>query len=589
MTDIADISAALDAFEASPSDATEPGLRAARRALLSSLIESPSQTLERLGVDDGQRLIQRMLKSGLRCRPPEQDAISLLSQLTPSLSEVGDRLAAAIVGFCFVYPSHMFRTPPRIEAVPFAHMGLVFRCIGAMPEFLVGTDEADRHCVFLEKYLDCVLALVGRNDIRPEVRAKIASYATVLTEYMTCYFSRRNLRPIMEKRAQIAEMWIEGAGGQLDFEFTPSGRARPKIGIFRPLWDNSPESASMAAHVEALDEVADLVFYVETKTDLGFLRLSRPPTIVSASGVGEWVRTIRSDDLDALILGTNVTGGFSGSYLLSAFRLARVQIVTTLCPATTGFSRSDIYLTGAFNEPENGQAHYREKLVIVPQSINVYRDIWPSTASGPAERSAYGFAADDIIYISGANIYKLNPELLDCWAQIITRVENSVLALYPFNPHWSGRYAGHFFTAFVHDVFRRHGIAADRIRILPAVKDRGEVKRRLSAANIYLDSFPFSGAVSILDPLEAGLPMVLMCDQTARGRQSAAMHMHFGLPAEAAHDRGTYAAKAIELGNSIGRRQELIARSEDSLRKIRSGKIDMSPMLTRLKQRKLTK
>jgi len=45
----------------------------------------------------------------------------------------------------------------------------------------------------------------------------------------------------------------------------------------------------------------------------------------------------------------------------------------------------------------------------------------------------------------------------------------------------------------------------------------------LRKADLYLDSFPYSGAVSMMDPIAAGCPVLLREGHAARNRQSAGL------------------------------------------------------------------
>lgn len=125
-------------------------------------------------------------------------------------------------------------------------------------------------------------------------------------------------------------------------------------------------------------------------------------------------------------------------------------------------------------------------------------------------RSDLGGAGDSsVIFISGANYYKIIPEVREAWAEIIRAVPESLLVLYPFNPNWRKSYKEDFFTEQVQAVFTAHGIETDRLVVLEQLPDPSDVREYLRLADIYLDSFPYSGAASLMDPLFTGLPPVV--------------------------------------------------------------------------------
>jgi predicted O-linked N-acetylglucosamine transferase (SPINDLY family) len=94
--------------------------------------------------------------------------------------------------------------------------------------------------------------------------------------------------------------------------------------------------------------------------------------------------------------------------------------------------------------------------------------------------------------------------------------------LFPFNPNWHDDYPVANFNLHVARSANDRGVSADRFIIVPPLEDRSHVLELLKAADIYVDSFPYSGMTSsLLDPLEAGLPIVAIEGGCQRQRMSA--------------------------------------------------------------------
>jgi predicted O-linked N-acetylglucosamine transferase (SPINDLY family) len=69
----------------------------------------------------------------------------------------------------------------------------------------------------------------------------------------------------------------------------------------------------------------------------------------------------------------------------------------------------------------------------------------------------------------------------------------------------------------------------------------------LRQADLYLDSFPYSGAVSLVDPISVGCPPIVREGRFARCRQSAAMLRDIGLDVLVTRSTDDYVTLASKL------------------------------------------
>ncbi len=83
--------------------------------------------------------------------------------------------------------------------------------------------------------------------------------------------------------------------------------------------------------------------------------------------------------------------------------------------------------------------------------------------------------------------------------------------------------------------------------VFQAAPGRADILERLRLADIYLDSFPFSGATSLLDPLELALPMVIMDGVSFRTLVGPALLRTIELNQWIAGDADAYVALATKL------------------------------------------
>ncbi len=271
------------------------------------------------------------------------------------------------------------------------------------------------------------------------------------------------------------------------------------------------------------------------------------------------MQIIREADIDILFISTNLTIVTRQITLLALHRLARLQVVDANSPVTTGMRHIDYYISSKLSEPEeNAQQHYTETLVTLdcpPQCFDFATEE-QILATTSISRENLGIAKTSVVYVSGANYYKIIPELEVAWAKIIASIPDSVLLLYPFNPNWSSSYPAIAFQKRIAATFAQHGIPQDRLIFLGCAPNRADVKERLKLGDIYLDSYPYSGMTSLLDPLEVGLPTVLMETEPSRSRKGASLLRELQIPDLITNSEEAYIHLAVALGTDLELRQQ---------------------------------
>lgn len=217
----------------------------------------------------------------------------------------------------------------------------------------------------------------------------------------------------------------------------------------------------------------------------------------------ESAELIRSLDLDALIF-TDV--GEDGLTLqLSLMRLARRQFGGWGRVVTSGSPQLDYYLSSADMEPDNGDLHYTERLVRLPGSGQFLcpEPIKPETKT----REEYGLPDRPTIFI-GQNPSKLHP----CRDALIREISERSEKLVVICSHPSDPNAGEIVRA-------RMSRAGIDVHLLPRVSLAGYL-RVAQLADVVLDSLDFSGGITTVQLLTAGIPVVSFPGPYMRGRMS---------------------------------------------------------------------
>ena len=72
-----------------------------------------------------------------------------------------------------------------------------------------------------------------------------------------------------------------------------------------------------------------------------------------------------------------------------------------------------------------------------------------------------------------------------------------------------------------------------------------------------MDTFPFSGSISVIDPLELGIPPVVWEGKTHRSRMAAALLRELAIPELITQDEASYIQTCVRLGTDSAFRQEI--------------------------------
>jgi len=268
---------------------------------------------------------------------------------------------------------------------------------------------------------------------------------------------------------------------------------------------------------------------------------------------------IRAARLDILVFGTNVTAVYHEVTRLALFRLAPLQVINNSSCVTSGLPHCDLYISGSMTEGSQASEHFTERLGLIPGPTHAFNyevdRVAPETAW---TREALGLPADSVVFVTAANYYKIIPEMKHTWARLLAAVPGSRLLIHPFNPNWSSSYPIKRFCAEFSHILAEHGVSSDRLIVSTnKLPSRSDVKELLSVGDIYLDTFPFSGVNSLVDPLERGMPVITWDGETFRARMGSALLRSIGLDELIASDEKSYLSLATALAADTTRRAVL--------------------------------
>jgi protein O-GlcNAc transferase len=266
-----------------------------------------------------------------------------------------------------------------------------------------------------------------------------------------------------------------------------------------------------------------------------------------------WAQTIRADRLHVLIIPG--VGLDALTHRLAALRLAPVQATSWGHPDTTGLPTIDHYLSSALMEPEDGDDHYTERLVRLPNLSIAYEPLALTPAA--VSRAEIGVPADAVLYWCCQSLFKYLPRYDGVFPRIAAAIPE---ARFAFIDYARGPGVTAIFRERLAAAFAALGLDAARHCLFLPAMDMARFAGVGRLADLFLDSLGWSGCNSTLEALASDLPVVTLAGDLMRGRHSAAILTMLGLPELIAATPAAFIDKAIALGRDPAARRALRAR-----------------------------
>lgn len=145
-------------------------------------------------------------------------------------------------------------------------------------------------------------------------------------------------------------------------------------------------------------------------------------------------------------------------------------------------------------------------------------------------------------------IERIDSHQFSAWMKILSA--NEAFVLWLLDP-------GEAAQSRLLDAAQKHEINTERLIFAPRIGQRAHL-RRLSAADLFLDTFNCSAHTGALDAIHAGVPILTRCGDTQAQRVGAALNAALQMPEVLTQsDINAYVATAIELGSSAARLSSL--------------------------------
>jgi predicted O-linked N-acetylglucosamine transferase (SPINDLY family) len=386
------------------------------------------------------------------------------------------------------------------------------------PAFFKSEDDRSR------KYFELIelgRALLDIEPNAPQRRERIYHFLERLS-VVPFYGLDDSLRELMEIRGQILSELV-GPQVLLNPPAMPGKAESIRLVVAISDLKRSPELASAMAHiapkkgrfnvcvVHMYSSEPELAAEIKAR---GFQVLQLPEKPLEAA------QLIYKERPHIVMYAANISSAFNKLTILASLRLAPMQVATTMSPVTTGLHTIDYYLTGNLNEIGDSKTRYTEELLFIEGHINRYDKAFLDPIIADKKKSGTELVSTRPYLIASANFYKLNEDCLRVWFELLIANPGIDLKLCPYGPSWAARYPREQFEAWVSELSASCNLNPDRISFHGPFTNRAPLLHLIEDAILYLDSFPYVGAVSLLDVEAAGTPYVTLVGEQARFRQS---------------------------------------------------------------------
>ena len=248
----------------------------------------------------------------------------------------------------------------------------------------------------------------------------------------------------------------------------------------------------------------------------------------------ESAKLIYKDKIDILVDLMGYTNG--NRFEIFAKGPAPIQVGYLGFPGSTGARFIDYYIVDHVIVPPNQEENYSEKLIFMPDCYQI-GDGEQKISKKNFKRSDFGLPRDAFVFCSFNVVSKITSEMFKSWIKILLSVPNSILWLPESLPEAEK------------NLKKLAGGLSDRIifgRLLPLE----EHLKRLTLADLMLDTHPYSGGATTSHALRMGVPVVTLTGNSYLSRMSSSLLTAIGLPQLITEKIKDYEALAINLAKN---------------------------------------
>jgi protein O-GlcNAc transferase len=213
----------------------------------------------------------------------------------------------------------------------------------------------------------------------------------------------------------------------------------------------------------------------------------------------------------------------------------------------------DYIIADPFIIPDGAERHYSERVVRLPDCYQV-NDRKREISASMSTRGENGLPAAGVVLCCFNQTAKILPDVFASWMRILRAVPGSVLWLLESN-----RWAAENLRRAAAD----QGIAADRMLFAPR-RPLAEHLARYRAADLAIDTYPYTSHTTASDALWAGCPLVTRIGDTFVSRVAGSILRNAGMHELVTDNAADYERKVLELAANPGKLQKIRRKMQEA-------------------------
>lgn len=316
---------------------------------------------------------------------------------------------------------------------------------------------------------------------------------------------------------------------------------RIRIAYLSPDLGDHPVSQQMVGIFEQHDrsrfEVTAISFGPLSQSPLGARTQAAFDRFIDVRNVSdlEAAKTIRNLEIDIAVDLAGFTQG--GRPNILAHRPAPVQVSYLGYSGTMGAPYIDYIIADETVIPREHFESYSEKVVWLPDSM-MPNDAMRDKPHEAMSREDCGLPTTGFVFCSFNNTYKILPSVFRTWMKLLRSVPGSVLWL--AEPQIVAK-------KNLEESASKCGISPERLIFAPRLTSMADHLSRLRLADLFLDTVPYNGHVTVSDALWAEVPVLTCLGSTFAGRVAASQLKAVNLQELIADSLDAYERLALDL------------------------------------------
>jgi protein O-GlcNAc transferase len=248
---------------------------------------------------------------------------------------------------------------------------------------------------------------------------------------------------------------------------------------------------------------------------------------------------------------------------IAAHRLAPVQCASWGHPNTTGYSTIDYFLSSDLMEPPDGDQHYSERVVRLPNLSIHYEPLERSLPE--VGREQLGLRPSSVAYWCGQSLFKYLPQYDQVFARIAREAGD---CQFVFIQSLHGGEMTARFRCRLERAFAVYGLDAARHCVMLPRLSVQQFAAAIGQCDVVLDSIGWSGCNSTLEGLAHDAPIVTLPGPLMRGRHTMAILRMMGVTDTIAGTLDEYVTIAARLARDVQWRATVKQRMSDNKHRV---------------------